>query len=84
MYTYITDITFHNELVAPLCDFYFVGDQQTKDALLFKGVPSSKIASAGFLSQNLFIAVFPKKIKEKRATLVDPVYKKIPIRKYVF
>ena len=47
LYTYITDITFHNEWYAPLCDFYFVGDQQTKDALLFKGVPSSKVCISG-------------------------------------
>ncbi len=47
LYTYITDITFHNEWYAPLCDFYLVGDSQTKEALLFKGVPSSRIRISG-------------------------------------
>lgn len=78
LYTYITDITFHNEWYAPLCDFYFVGDQQTKDALLFKGVPSSKVCISGIPVAKSFHRSLSEKDQGKTSTLVDPVYKKNP------
>lgn len=43
LYTYITDITAHEEWIAPATDHYFVGDLNTKNTLLSKGVPEEKI-----------------------------------------
>ena len=44
LYTYITDITAHEEWIAPETDKYFVGDVTTKNALLSKGISADKIA----------------------------------------
>ncbi len=46
-YTYVTDIPFHNEWYAAECDHYFVGARSTKEAFLFKGVPSSAVTVCG-------------------------------------
>ena len=47
LYTYITDITAHEEWIAPGTDRYFVGDVTTKNTLLSKGVPEEKITVSG-------------------------------------
>lgn len=47
LYTYITDITAHEEWIAPATDRYFVGDVTTKNTLLSKGVPEEKITVSG-------------------------------------
>lgn len=47
LYTYVTDIPFHPEWFAAECDHYFVGAHTTKEALLFRGVPSSAVTVCG-------------------------------------
>ncbi|WP_425757460.1 MGDG synthase family glycosyltransferase [Ihubacter sp. rT4E-8] len=47
LYTYITDITAHEEWIAPATDRYFVGDITTKNALQSKGVPADRITVSG-------------------------------------
>lgn len=47
LYTYITDITAHEEWIAPATDRYFVGDVTTRNTLLSKGVPEEKITVSG-------------------------------------
>ncbi len=47
LYTYITDITAHEEWIAPGTDRYFVGDVTTRNTLLSKGVPEEKITVSG-------------------------------------
>ena len=47
LYTYVTDIPFHPEWFSAECDHYFVGAHATKEALLFRGVPSSAVTVCG-------------------------------------
>ena len=47
MYTYITDITVHEEWLSSGTDLYFVGDETTRNALLSRGIPSGKILVTG-------------------------------------
>lgn len=47
LFTYITDITVHEEWIADKTDLYFVGDETTKNALISKGVPAEKIVMSG-------------------------------------
>lgn len=47
MYTYITDITVHEEWLSSGTDLYFVGDESTRNALLSRGIPSGKILVTG-------------------------------------
>ncbi|MGN1143610.1 MAG: glycosyltransferase [Anaerovoracaceae bacterium] len=47
MYTYITDITVHEEWLSAGTDLYFVGDETTRNALLSRGIPSDKILVTG-------------------------------------
>lgn len=47
MYTYMTDITFHNEWIAENTDMYFTGDISTRDAVISAGVPADKVKITG-------------------------------------
>lgn len=47
LYTYITDITAHEEWIADGTDKYFVGDKTTKQTLLSKGVDEERIVVSG-------------------------------------
>lgn len=47
MYVYITDITFHNEWIAPEADLYFVGDNSTRNTLISKGIKKETIYVSG-------------------------------------
>lgn len=47
LYTYITDITVHEEWLSSGTDLYFVGDESTRNALLSRGIPSDKILVTG-------------------------------------
>lgn len=56
MYTYITDITAHEEWIASGTDLYFVGDSSTKNTLMSKGILESDIAISGIPVRNKFKA----------------------------
>lgn len=58
MYVFVTDITFHNEWIAPAADLYFVGDASTKNALISHGVDRGIIHITGIPVSDRF-----KKIK---------------------
>lgn len=47
LYTYITDVTLHEEWIAPHTDLYFVAARKTRQALLSRGVPPGKIIVSG-------------------------------------
>ncbi len=47
LYTYVTDITVHEEWLAPGTDRYYVGAQSTMDALLARGIPAERIVLSG-------------------------------------
>ena len=47
LFTYITDITVHDEWIADKTDMYFVGDESTKNTLVSKGVPAEKVGVSG-------------------------------------
>ncbi len=47
LYTYVTDVTVHEEWLATETDRYFVGDLCTANALRSKGVPPQKITVTG-------------------------------------
>ena len=55
LYTYITDITAHEEWIAPETDLYFVGDVTTKNTLLSKGVKEEKIIVSGIPVRRCFL-----------------------------
>ncbi|MCI8608803.1 MAG: hypothetical protein HFE73_04070 [Firmicutes bacterium] len=54
LYTYITDITLHEEWIADETDLYFVGDLSTKNALISRGVSPSKILVTGIPVRKVF------------------------------
>lgn len=54
LFTYITDITVHEEWIADKTDLYFVGDETTKNALVSKGVPAKKIIVSGIPVSRVF------------------------------
>lgn len=56
LYTYITDITVHEEWLADNTDLYFVGDNSTRQALISKGVPEKKIIISGIPVKSCFNA----------------------------
>lgn len=47
LYTFITDISTHNEWLADNTDLYFVGAEEVKLSLMQKGVPKEKIKVTG-------------------------------------
>lgn len=54
LYTYVTDITAHEEWIAPGTDKYFVGDTVTKNTLISKGVLEEKIVVSGIPVRQCF------------------------------
>ena len=54
LYTYITDITVHEEWLADNTDLYFVGDNSTMQALISKGVSEEKIIISGIPVKSCF------------------------------
>ena len=56
LYTYVTDITAHEEWIADGTDLYFVGDVSTKNALISKGVSAHKIMVTGIPVKKAFKA----------------------------
>lgn len=54
LFTYITDITVHEEWIADKTDLYFVGDETTKNALVSKGVSAKKIIVSGIPVSRVF------------------------------
>lgn len=54
LFTYITDITVHDEWIADKTDLYFVGDESTRNALISKGVNAEKIVISGIPVSNVF------------------------------
>lgn len=70
MYTFITDITAHEEWIAEGTDHYFVGDISTKNTLLSKGVAEHAITVSGIPVQRKFYQTEVKPVGEKREVLI--------------
>lgn len=66
LYTYITDITVHEEWLSSGTDLYFVGDSTTKNALLVRGIPSDKILVTGIPVSQAFQAAGAEKIAKRK------------------
>ena len=58
LFTYITDITVHDEWIADKTDLYFVGDESTGNALISEGVPAEKIVVSGIPVKRAFKSAF--------------------------
>lgn len=54
LYTYVTDVSVHEEWIAPGTDKYFVGDKTTKQTLVSKGVEEEKIVISGIPVRKCF------------------------------
>jgi len=70
LYTYITDITAHEEWIAPGTDKYFVGDVTTKNALLSKGVSEDKIVVSGIPVRQRFYTLEEKPVTGRKEVLI--------------
>ncbi|MFR7989845.1 MAG: MGDG synthase family glycosyltransferase [Anaerovoracaceae bacterium] len=70
LYTYITDITAHEEWIAPGTDLYFVGDERTKNTLLSKGVKEEKIIVSGIPVKKRFYEDYTGEKKSRKEILV--------------
>lgn len=58
LFTYITDITVHDEWIADKTDLYFVGDESTGNVLISKGVYAEKIVVSGIPVKRVFKSAF--------------------------
>lgn len=58
LFTYITDITVHDEWIADKTDLYFVGDESTRNVLISKGVSAEKIVVSGIPVKRVFKSAF--------------------------
>lgn len=58
LFTYITDITVHDEWIADKTDLYFVGDESTGNVLISKGVSAEKIVVSGIPVKRVFKSAF--------------------------
>lgn len=58
LFTYITDITVHDEWIADKTDLYFVGDESTGNVLISKGVSAEKIVVSGIPVKQVFKSAF--------------------------
>lgn len=58
LFTYITDITVHDEWIADKTTLYFVGDESTENALISKGVSAKKIVVSGIPVKRVFKSAF--------------------------
>lgn len=54
LYTYITDVTIHQEWIAAGTDLYFVGAESSRDALAARGVDPGKIVISGIPVKQCF------------------------------
>ncbi|MGN0659463.1 MAG: glycosyltransferase [Emergencia sp.] len=70
LYTFITDITAHEEWIASGTDRYFVGDISTKNTLLSKGVPEDRIVISGIPVRKCFFRTEEKEPREKKEILI--------------
>lgn len=70
LYTYITDITAHNEWLGKETDMYFVGSKETKDELIKKGVEEDKIQICGIPVRQAFKNIKHIKEKQKKEILI--------------
>jgi len=72
LYTYITDITAHNEWLGDETNMYFVGSKETKKELILKGVDENKIKICGIPVRKAFknIKVIKNKTKKKEVLIM--------------
>ena len=70
LYTYITDITAHEEWIAPETDLYFVGDKSTKNTLLSKGIEEEKIVVSGIPVRKSFSAGYTGDRRGRKEILI--------------
>ena len=70
LYTYITDITAHDEWIAPGTDKYFVGDRSTKNALISKGVKEEQIIVSGIPVRQCFYTDCAEKNSSEKEILI--------------
>ncbi|MEE0741758.1 MAG: glycosyltransferase [Emergencia sp.] len=70
LYTFITDITAHEEWIAPGTDKYFVGDISTKNTLLSKGVEEERIVISGIPVRDCFSSEGEQKKEDKKEVLI--------------
>lgn len=47
LYTYITDVSVHDEWIAPGTDLYFAACDETRDALIARGIEADRIVVSG-------------------------------------
>lgn len=71
LYTYITDITAHEEWVSQYTDMYFVGSLNTKNMLITKGIPEDKIKVSGIPVKDGFKSISkPTNSKQKHVLIM--------------
>lgn len=70
LYTFITDITAHEEWIAPGTDKYFVGDISTKNTLLSKGVEEERIVISGIPVRDCFSYEGEQKKEDQKEVLI--------------
>ena len=70
LYTYVTDITAHEEWIAPGTDKYLVGDTVTKNALISKGVLEEKIIVSGIPVRQCFYTEKTQKKSSQKEILI--------------
>ncbi len=54
LYTYVTDVTLHDEWLSPDTDRYFAACAEARDALLARGVPAERITVCGIPVRRAF------------------------------
>ena len=47
LYTYVTDVTVHDEWIAPGTDLYFAADERSRQQLIAKGVEPARVVISG-------------------------------------
>lgn len=70
LYTYITDITAHEEWLSPRTDRYFVGDMITKNTLISRGVEESRISVTGIPVRKQFHKDVETRVKESKKDIL--------------
>lgn len=72
LYTYITDISSHEEWIAPYTDFYFVGAKESKKNLALKGVNPNIVIVSGIPVKKCFRSeeIIKEKDKDKFEILI--------------
>ena len=54
LYTYVTDVTVHDEWIAPVTDLYFAADERSRRQLLDKGVDPERVVISGIPVRQMF------------------------------